>query len=86
MQTPDLASVDFREDATLPQKTIVAPLPIIREIRIMLGNINLHMLVGTDDAVLVSSDVFLAFSQWDAAQEEFDGDDAGPGTDCSNWN
>ena len=82
MQTPDLATVDFREDATLPAKTIVAPLPIIREIRVMLGNINIKMVVALDDAVTVSSDVFLAFSQWDAAQDEFDDDDD-PGVDVN---
>lgn len=87
MFTPDLASVDFREASDLPKNTIIAPLPVIREIRLVLGKINIDMQVGAEDAVLVSSDVFAAFSEWDAAQVDFDEEDGEmPGEDSSLLN
>ena len=70
MFTPDLASFDLRECADLPKNTIVAPLPFIREIRCLLGNIAIDMVVGPDDSVLLSTDVYAAFSQWDDCQDE----------------
>ncbi len=86
MFTPDLASVDFREARDLPKNTIVAPLAVIREIRIVLGKINIDMQVGVEDAVLVSSDVFAAFSEWDAAQADFEDEDEQGGPDTSLLN
>ena len=70
MFTPDLASFDLRECTDLPKNTIVAPLPFIREIRCLLGNIAIDMVVGQDQAVLLSSDVYAAFSQWDSVQDD----------------
>ena len=76
MATPDLACLDFRECLELPANTLVAPLPVIREIRCLLGEIGIDLLVGSDDAVLVSPDVFAAFSAWDADQEGGEDEDA----------
>lgn len=73
----DLVNLDFRQCDELPQNTIVAPLMVIREIRCLLGNINIDLVVGTEEAVFASSDVFEAFNAWDAMQnDEFeDGSD-----------
>jgi len=78
MFTPDLASVEFRESVDLPANTLVAPISVIREIRLVLGSIGIDMQVGVEEAVLVSSDLFSAFGQWDEArieEEESDGPD-----------
>lgn len=82
MFTPDLACVDFRECGDLPANTLVAPLPVIREIRCLLGNIGIDLLVGSDDAVLVSPDVFAAFAAWDAENNDDDDDSL---ADDSAW-
>jgi len=68
MQTPDLANLSLRESSELPANTLVAPISIIREIRLMLGSINIDMQVGIEDVVVVSSDLYEAFSKWNAAQ------------------
>ncbi|MEW4488695.1 hypothetical protein AB1L42_11465 [Thalassoglobus sp. JC818] len=70
MFTPDLASFELRECADLPKNTLMAPLPFIREIRCLLGNIGIDMVIGTEETVLLSSDVFEAFRSWDAVQDE----------------
>lgn len=80
MTSPDLACLDFLECTELPANTLVAPLPVIREIRCLLGNIGIDLVVGTDDAVLVSPDVFAAFNAWDAEQS-----DTPPEDDDSAW-
>ena len=69
MFTPDLASFELRECADLPKNTIVAPLPFIREVRCLLGDIGIKMIVGQDESVQLSPDVYAAFTQWDAAQD-----------------
>jgi hypothetical protein len=77
MTSPDLACLEFRECTKLPANTLVAPLPVIREIRCLLGNIGIDLVVGTDEAVLVSPDVFAAFNAWDAEQsDDPEGDDS----------
>lgn len=76
MFTSDLAQLDFRQCDDLPENTIVAPLLVIREIRCLLGDINIQMVVGTEEAVLASKDVFAAFNAWDAMQAEDDQDDS----------
>ncbi|QDT33705.1 hypothetical protein [Thalassoglobus polymorphus] len=72
MFTPDLVSLELRQCDDLPENTLVAPLPVIREIRCLLGNIGIQLIVGTEDAVLASKDVFDAFSAWDAMQDDID--------------
>jgi|SaaInlStandDraft_1057018.scaffolds.fasta_scaffold33975_1 hypothetical protein len=83
MFTSDLAHLDFRQCDDLPENTMVAPLMVIREIRCLLGNINIQLIVGTEEAVLASKDVFDAFSAWDATQAE---DDEGNDQDNSMLN
>jgi hypothetical protein len=67
-----LGDLDLVEAADLPPKTLVAPLSIIREIRLLLGPLAIQMLVGTTDAVLVSSDLFDAYSAWDEERTDVD--------------
>ena len=75
MFTPELANVDFQECRELPPSTLVAPLSLLREIRCALGPTKLNLLIGTKEAVLVSSDLFEAFNAWEQDQE----DDMGEG-------
>lgn len=77
MFSPDLVSLELRQCDDLPQNTLVAPLPVIREIRCLLGNIGIELIVGTGETVLASKDVYDAFKAWDAMQadETDDGQD-----------
>lgn len=75
MFIPDLASLELRQCDELPRNTIVAPLQVIREIRCMLGSIGIDLVVGTDETVLASTDIFEAFKAWDAMQSDLQDDD-----------
>lgn len=66
MFTPGLASLELRECSKLPPQTLVAPLQILREIRVALGKVGFNLQVGVEDAVFVSTDLFNAFNAWDA--------------------
>jgi hypothetical protein len=68
----DLADLEFLEAAELPPQTLVAPLSIIREIRVFLGAAKINLIVGTQDAVLVSSDLYEAYNVWDSQRTDFD--------------
>ena len=81
MFSPELACVDFQECAQLPPNTLVATLSILREIRCALGATKLNLLVGNQEAVLVSSDLYAAFAAWEQEQGVAD-DDA---SDDSAW-
>lgn len=73
MLSREAGCLEFLESAELPTRTLVAPLPLVREIRATLGVLDIDVRVGTADAVFVSSDLYEAFQSWDAAQA---GDDA----------
>ena len=70
MLTPGLGSLEFREKTSLPARTLVAPLHVIREIRVALGAVNFNLQVGVEETVYVSSDLFTAFNAWDAERED----------------
>ena len=72
MFTPGLGSLELRECSTLPPQTLVAPIPVLREIRLALGKVGFNLQVGVEDAVFVSSDLFNAFNAWDAQNEASD--------------
>ncbi len=77
MSLSDLAAcLDLQECRDLPQNTLVAALPLLRELRCALGPTTINMLVGRGDAVLVSSDLYEAFHVWedDQSPEETDND------------
>lgn len=75
MFSSDLVSLELRQCDDLPKNTLVAPLSVIREIRCILGNIGIELVIGTEEAVLASKDVYDAFKAWDAMQPEDDSDD-----------
>lgn len=81
MPTPDSFGLEFREDTTLPARTLIAPIDVIREIRAALSELSMNIQVGWDSpAVVVSSDLFHAFHAWSAQQantEEADPVDEG---------
>lgn len=74
MISHDAGRLDLCESPELPARTLVAPLPVVREIRAVLGLIDVDIRIGTGDAVFVSSDLFAAFTEWDdeRVDEEFD--------------
>jgi hypothetical protein len=74
MISHDAGRLDLCESPELPARTLVAPLPVVREIRAVLGLIDVDIRIGTADAVFVSSDLFAAFTEWDEerADSEFD--------------
>jgi hypothetical protein len=60
---------------------------VIREIRLLLGQLKLDLRVGLSDTVLVSSDLFAAFNAWQAENFGDDDDlDVDAETDMSSWN
>lgn len=75
MPTPDTFGLELREDPSLPAKTLVAPISVIRDIRAALGEVSMNIQVGWDSpAVRVSSDLYEAFHAWSAMQEDFEGE------------
>ncbi|WP_437202798.1 hypothetical protein [Planctomicrobium sp. SH664] len=74
MFTPELACVDFQECSKLPPNTLVATVSILREIRCALGPTKLNLIIGDQEAVLVSSDLFAAFTAWEEQNVEDEGD------------
>ncbi len=71
MPTPDSFGLELREDPSLPAKTLVAPISVIRDIRAALGELTMNIQVGWDSpAVMVSSDLFEAFNAWSSMQED----------------
>ncbi|MEW4530347.1 MAG: hypothetical protein ACF8PG_12130 [Maioricimonas sp. JB045] len=76
---PELCQLELLESTELPERTLVAPLDVVRELRLSIGEMALNIHVGIGPAVLVSSDVYTAFQAWtqqqaDAEPEE-NGDD-----------
>jgi hypothetical protein len=66
----DLCHLELVESPDLPPRTLVAPLLVVREIRSTLGPIDLNILVGDGEAVLISSDLYEAFGEWTAREED----------------
>ncbi len=68
----DLAQLDLHEDVTLPLRTVVAPLAIVREIRTTIGQVPINLLVGSEDLVRISTDLFEAYNDWDEERLDLD--------------
>lgn len=66
----DLCDLELVEDPSLPPRTLVAPLLVVREIRSALGPVAFNLIVGDKQAVHISSDLFQAFGEWDAKVNE----------------
>lgn len=65
MTAPDPCRVELLECPDLPDRTLVAPIQVVRDIRLALGEIDIDVRIGTQEAVLVSSDLYEAFNEWD---------------------
>jgi hypothetical protein len=72
MISHDAGRVALLESPELPERTLVAPLPVVREIRAALGTIDVDIRIGSGDAVFISSDLYAAFSEWDEATARAD--------------
>ena len=71
MPTPDSFGLELREDPSLPARTLIAPIGVIREIRAALGEVSMNIEIGWDSpAVMVSSDLYHAFHAWSAQQDD----------------
>ena len=64
MPLPDLSHLELRESPELPERTLIAPLTVVRELRAALGRVKLDIRVGEMSTVLVSTDLYEAFSAW----------------------
>ncbi len=67
------ADIELLESEELPQRTLVAPPVLARELRLALAALDLTIETGTRDAVLISSDLYEAFQQWDPGEEQTPG-------------
>lgn len=67
-----LADLELVESSDLPPQTLMAPLSIIREIRLAVGESKIHLMVGEDDVVHISSDLFEAYNTWDEQRTDVD--------------
>jgi hypothetical protein len=67
-----LGHLELLEAVDLPPRTLVAPLSLIREIRLVLGKAEINLWVGDVDAVLVSTDLFEAYTAWDNQRTDVD--------------
>jgi hypothetical protein len=56
----------------------MAPLPLLRELRCALGPTTINLIVGSKEAVLVSSDLFEAFHVWEEDQPATDSSEIDP--------
>jgi hypothetical protein len=81
MLPTNYADIELVESADLPQRTLVAPPLLARELRLVLADAQLTIRMGALDAVLISSDLYEAFQVWSSAQET-EGDDEPDG----RWN
>lgn len=68
----NFGELDFQESVDLPARTLVAPLSIIREIRTTVGKVPINLVVGESEVVLVSTDLFEAYTEWDGQRTDFD--------------
>ena len=64
------ADIELLESEDLPGRTLVAPPLLARELRLVLDALDLTIQSGTLDAVLISSDLFHAFQQWNPGDED----------------
>jgi len=72
MISHDAGRVALLESPELPDRTLVAPLPVVREIRAALGSIDVDIRIGSGETVFISSDLFAAFSEWDQEMAQAD--------------
>lgn len=68
MISREAGRLELLESVELPDRTMVAPLQLVREIRATLGQLDIDIRVGSADAVFASSDLFEAFQAWDDEQ------------------
>lgn len=83
---PDLCQLELLESTELPERTLVAPLDVVRELRLSIGELALNIHVGLGPAVLVSSDVYTAFQAWTRQQAELAAEQPGDEFDDYRYN
>jgi hypothetical protein len=72
MLGPDFFRLELVEDTELQANTMIAPLSVIRDIRTEVPQLAINLMVGFDDRVHVSSDLFEAFNVWSSEQYDFE--------------
>ena len=81
MLPTDHAEIELLESDELPVRTLIAPPLLARELRLVLSGMDLTIQMGSQDAVIISTDLFTAFQEWSGQAESEDG----PETE-SFWN
>jgi hypothetical protein len=84
MLPTDHAEIELLESDELPVRTLVAPPMLARELRLVLAGMDLTIQLGSQDAVIISTDLYAAFQEW-SRQLAVEDDNADSETDL-NWN
>lgn len=64
MLPTDHAEIELLESDELPVRTLVAPPLLARELRLVLSGMDLTIQMGSQEAVIISSDLYDAFKAW----------------------
>ena len=70
MLPTDHADIELLESDELPVRTLIAPPMLARELRLALTGMDLTIVMGAQDAVIISSDLYSAFQAWSGQFEE----------------
>jgi len=81
MLPTDHAEIELLESDELPVRTLIAPPMLARELRLVLTGMDLTIEMGSQDAVIISADLYEAFQEWSGAGEDGPADDGG-----AEWN
>lgn len=82
MLPTDHAEIELLESDELPVRTLIAPPLLARELRLALIGMDLTIEMGSQDAVIISTDLYAAFQEWSGAADE---DEVADG-DGAEWN
>jgi hypothetical protein len=81
MLPTDHAEIELLESDELPVRTLIAPPLLARELRLALTGMDLTIEMGSQDAVIISTDLFAAFQEWSGELQSEEESEAG-----ENWN
>ena len=81
MLPTDHAEIELLESDELPVRTLIAPPMLARELRLALAGMDLTIVMGAQDAVIISSDLYSAFQAWSGQLDELDEEESE-----SSWN
>lgn len=72
MLPTDHAEIELLESDELPVRTLIAPPLLARELRLALTGMDLTIQMGSQEAVIISTDLYAAFQEWSALEADDD--------------